>query len=329
MRPSVRYLQGWRVAAPIWAATVFLFVVAPPPRVTAAEGFGAAWQDLVVEAHDDALNPALEEVVVRFGGVRVHALCTPGPTEVVLLHGEDSSSETWRSVLHRLDGRVGACAYDRLGSGESRPAPEPRGWYELLDELRRIHRALGADPPYVLVGQGLGGLYARIYAGDRPLDVEGLVLVEPAHGDLLRRMRTGMPEAEWDAWAERRNRPNEDGVVERRIAERTDRLRSTTIPVTVLTATRRRAGDGWDARFLNEAARQVHESLVRGLTLGRHVPVERSGPLIQRDDPDRVADEIMRVVEAARTRRAGRTEARAPYTPRIGDRNDRAAPSPP
>ncbi|NNF14488.1 MAG: alpha/beta fold hydrolase [Gemmatimonadetes bacterium] len=283
--------------------TVFFVAVAPPGRAMAAGGLDAASQELVFDAHPDAQDPGVEEVMVHLGGVRVHALCTPGPTEVLLLHGEDSTAETWRSVLQRLVGRVGACAYDRLGSGQSRPAPEARGWYELLDEFRRIHRALGADPPYVLVGQGLGGLYAHVYAGDRPLDVEGLVLVEPAHGDLVPGMRTGMPEAEWDAWSERRNRPNGDGVVERRIAERTGRLGSTTIPVTVLTATRRRDGDGWNARFANEAARRVHESVVRGLTLGRHVPVERSGPLVQRDAPDRVAEEIMRVVEAARSTR--------------------------
>lgn len=308
-------MRGMRAAVPL-----FLITVAVPTPAAAAVGMDATRQSRL----PDATRPAgvvdssrlhrvynaqaapeaagVHEVIVRMGGARVRALCTPGTTEVVLLHGEGSTSETWRPVLERLDGRVGACAYDRIGSGESRPVPEPRGWYELLDELRRIHRALGAEPPYVMVGQGLGGMYARVYAGDRPLDVGGLVLIEPAHGDLPRRMRTGMPEADWNEWEARRNRPNADGVVERRVAERTDRLRSARIPVTVLTATRRRDGEGWDARFLNEAARRVHESMVRGLSLGRHVPAEGSGPLIQQEDPDRVAEEIFRVVAYTRGR---------------------------
>lgn len=275
--------------------------VAQPALVGAAVADGGLPQE-PASAAGDAWTPGVRSVVVRTEGARVHALCTPGAIEVVLLHGEDSSAESWRPVLQRLDGRVGACAYDRLGYGESRPEPEPRGWYELLDEMRRIHRALGAEPPYVLVGQGLGGLYARVYAGDRPLDIDGLVLVEPAHGDLIQRMRTGMPEGDWSDWVARRNRPNLDGVVERRIAERTDRLRSTRVPVTVLTATRRPDGDGWDPRFLNEAARQVHQSMVRGLSFGRHVPAEGSGPLIHEEAPDRVAEEVVRVVEAARRR---------------------------
>ena len=298
----------------------FLIAVAFPTLASAAVGMDAIRQSRL----PDATRPAhvvdssglhrshtaqeapgaagVHEVIVRMGGARVRAPCAPGTPEVVLLHGEDSTSETWRPVLQRLDGRVGACAYDRIGSGESRPVPEPRGWYELLDELRRIHRALGAEPPYVMVGQGLGGMYARVYAGDRPLDVGGLILVEPAHGDLPGRMRMGMPEADWNEWEARRNRPNADGVVERRIAERTDRLGSARIPVTVITATRRRDGDGWDARFLNEAARRVHQSMIQGLSLGRHVPAEGSGPLVQQEDPDRVAEEILRVVAYTRGR---------------------------
>lgn len=293
--------MGRSVRVLLSAFAAALASVSGPGHVGAAvEGIG------VTQRHQAASG--VHEVVVRMGGARIRALCVPGPIEVLLLHGEDSSAETWRPVLARLEGRVGACAYDRLGSGESRPAPEPRGWYELLDELRRIHRALGAEAPYVLVGHDLGGLYASAYARDRPLDVAGLVLVEPAHRDMPRRMRTGMPADEWNAWVTRRDRPNEDGVVERLIAERTDRLRSARFPVTVLTATRRNDGDGWDARFLNEAARQVHQSIVQGLTLGRHVPATGSGPFIQRDDPGRVADEIVRVVEA--TRRMGISVAR-------------------
>ncbi|MDX1493522.1 MAG: hypothetical protein R3253_05665, partial [Longimicrobiales bacterium] len=115
--------------------------------------------------------PQLREVVVRVGGARIRALCVGGAPEVFILHDEGDSADAWSSVLHRLDGQVGACVYERRGTGESVPEPGPRGWYELLDELRRVHQALGADGPYVLAGDALGGLYAWLYAGDRPGDV--------------------------------------------------------------------------------------------------------------------------------------------------------------
>lgn len=238
----------------------------------------------------------LREVVVHVDGAEIRALCTEGPVEVLLLHGDGASAETWRPVLQRLDGRVGACAYDRRGSRADGPRPEERGWYELLDELRRIHDALGVDAPYVLVGHELGGLYARLYAADRPRDVSGLVLVEPAHEDLPGKVRLGMPAEEWRAWMLRRQEPNADGIVEARLADRARGSRLPAVPVSVLTGARRPDGDGWNARFVNEAVRQVHASILRSAVSGRHVPAERSGPAIQRDQPQLVVEEVVRIV---------------------------------
>jgi len=246
--------------------------------------------------------PAVHEIYVHVGEHEVRALCTDGPREVVMLHGDGGRADEWLGVLRRLDGEVGACAYDRAGfGGDDHPAE--RGWYEFLDELRRTHVALGFQRDYVLVGHELGGLYARVYAADRPSDIAGLVLVEPAHEDLLRRMRLGMPPEEWSTWKARRERPNADRVVEAKIAERARTSRMPSIPVTVVTGTIRRSGPGWDPRFLDEAARQVHEDILRGAEPGRHVPASRSGSDPQLDQPDLVADEIVRVVGASRRSR--------------------------
>lgn len=242
----------------------------------------------------------VHELTIEIDGSTIRALCTEGARQVVLWHGAGSSAESWRPVLERLDGSLGACAFDRRGSGESEPAPDPRGWYELVDELRRIHLALGFERDYVLVAHSLGGLYARVYASDRPTDLAGLLLVEPAHEDMPDRVRTGMPRAEWERWMAARMRPNADGVAERSIGRRARRARLPGIPVTVITAAIRQEGEGWDARFVNEAARQVHASILRGVTTGRHVPAERSGHAVQLDQPSLVADEIHRVVRTSR-----------------------------
>ena len=245
---------------------------------------------------------SIHEIVTDVDGHTIRALCTDGERRVLLWHEEGMGAEAWRPVLERLDGTVGACAFDRRGSGRSGPAPESRGWYELLDELRRIHLALGFERGYVLVGHGLGGLYARLYAADRPGDVAGLVLVDPAHEDMAERLRTGMPAEAWDAWDRAMRRPNADGVTERLVGRRARGARLPEIAVTVVTASERPAAEGFDARFLREGARQVHASIVRGAPLGRHIPASHSGHDVPADEPALVAAEIGRVLRAAAAR---------------------------
>jgi pimeloyl-ACP methyl ester carboxylesterase len=241
----------------------------------------------------------IHEIHIEVDGMAIRALCTDGRREVILMHGGSSTADTWRPVLERLDGEVGACAYDRRGNGRSFPGPESRGWYEFLDELRRVHLALGFDRDYVVAGHSLGGLYARLFAIDRPGDISGLILLDPAHEDMFEHIRTGMPPTEYDRWMAIRRSTNEDGVVEVDLSDRLRSGRLPDIPVTVLTATIREDGDGWDARFVNQAARRVHESILRGVTAGRHIPAQRSTHNVQLDEPQLVADEILRVVRIA------------------------------
>jgi pimeloyl-ACP methyl ester carboxylesterase len=243
----------------------------------------------------------IRDVEVTVGGRTVHALCTDGPLQVILLHGESGGAQSWRPVLERLSGSVGACAYDRLWTG----APgEARGWFELLGELHDVHQALGAAPGYALVGHSIGGLYARLLAADRPSDVGGLVLVDPVHEDLPEEARPGMPAEAWSSWMDRRQQPNGDGVREIELARHARRSRLPDIPVTVITAMVRRDGGGWDARFLTEAARRVHASILQGVRLARHVPADGSGHDVPLEAPDLVAAEIMRMVRM--TTEAGR-----------------------
>jgi len=235
----------------------------------------------------------IQDVEVEVGGRMVHALCTDGARTVVLLPGESDDAESWRAVLDRLGRGSGACAYDRPWVG----APgEGRGWFELLDELHDVHRALGFRQGYVLVGYSTAGLYARLLAMDRPRDVGGLVLVDPVHEDMPEEARHGMPADAWSAWMARRLQPNADGVRESELAGYARRGHLPDIPVTVITAMVRQDGDGFDARFLQEAARRVHASILDGVRQARHVPANGSGHDVPTAAPDLVASEITRMV---------------------------------
>jgi pimeloyl-ACP methyl ester carboxylesterase len=246
---------------------------------------------LLVAVGQPVAAEQVRDVEATVGGRTVHALCTDGPRQAVLLHGDSGGAESWRPVLEHLSGRVGACAYDR-------PAADggERGWFELLDELRQAHAALGFEPGYTLVGFDVGGLYARLFAVDRPWEVGGLVLVDPAHEDWPREARPGMPSDAWSQWMAERRRPNADGVRESELARRARGTRLPDVPVTVITATERESGEGWNERFLAEAARRVHASILRGVRTARHIPATGSGHNVPLEAPDLVAEEIARMV---------------------------------
>jgi len=269
-----------RAARSLWAA-----------RASLAFVLAALWASAVA-----ARPPQVREAFVEVGDRRVRALCTDGERRVVLAPGEGSGAETYRPVLERLDGRLGACAYDRYAPGERAPA---LGWFELSDEMDGIHGALGFQAGYTLVAQGVGGLYARLFTAARPGEVGALLLLDPAHEDLAEAIRPGMPPAEWDALARRAREPNADGIREAELSDRARASRLPDIPVTVMTATRRRSGDGWDERYLNQGARRVHASILRGLTLARHLPAQGIGRDIQVEAPDLVVTEILRLSRMA------------------------------
>ena len=238
----------------------------------------------------------VHELQITIGDVTVRALCTDGPRDALLLHDAGSTSDSWRPVLERLDEHVGACAYDRRGSGMSVPPPSERGWYEFLDELRHVHRALGFDRDYLLVGHGLGGLYARMYVIDRPRELGALLLVDPSHED--------MP----DRFAGRYARTRAAGVD--RTAQRPEfGWHSEGIAGRSVAAPAHTSGprDGPDRRpairgrgvgsleFIAEASRQLHAEILQGAAVPRRIPADRSGHDVPRDQPQLVVDEILRL----------------------------------
>jgi hypothetical protein len=125
------------------------------------------------------------------------------------------------------------------------------------------------------------------------------LLLEPAHEDLAEALRPGMPRAEWDVLMARLRAPNEDGIREADLAARARSSRLPGIPVTVVTAMRRRSGDGWDERYLNQGARRIHATILQGVAGGRHVPAQGIGRDVHLEAPELVVAEILRLSRIA------------------------------
>jgi pimeloyl-ACP methyl ester carboxylesterase len=149
---------------------------------------GIGWQQMAARADRDSIAPTGRMVVL--GDRRMHIDCRgegDGPT-VVLEAGLGGFSAYWAWVMAELSKTVRVCAYDRRGLGWTEPG---EGIPDTITTIRTLNRLLDASrerAPYVLVGHGLGGAFARAYAARYRPQVAGAVLVDAMHPDQFQRM---------------------------------------------------------------------------------------------------------------------------------------------
>ena len=119
----------------------------------------------------------------------IHLNCvgTGKPTVVFEADLDQYGSLSWDSVQDEIGEYTRACSYDRAGIMWSEPGPRPRDGETIASELGTVLDAAGENGPYVLVGHAFGGAYVRIFAGQNPDDVCGMVLVESSHPEMLTR----------------------------------------------------------------------------------------------------------------------------------------------
>jgi pimeloyl-ACP methyl ester carboxylesterase len=146
---------------------------------------GALYQ-AVATAADMRTYPAPGQLVDA-GGFRLHLYClgeqAPGAPTVILENGLGATSATWARVQPEVARSARVCAYDRAGAGWSDPSRAPRDAQAMAGELHSLLQAAGIPGPYVLVGWSFGGLVVRVFAGQYPDEVAGLVLVDSSHPD--------------------------------------------------------------------------------------------------------------------------------------------------
>jgi pimeloyl-ACP methyl ester carboxylesterase len=140
-----------------------------------------------------AKNPATR--VTQVGGRAVEiALHGQGLPAVVFESGLGDDLSPWEEVASSTARRATSLSYSRAGYGRSATSTSSqRDPQTLAAELDELLQSLKVQPPYVLVGHSLGGLYVQAYAAAYPQKVAGLVLVEPTHPDQLARTLRDAP----------------------------------------------------------------------------------------------------------------------------------------
>ncbi|HKZ72932.1 MAG TPA: alpha/beta fold hydrolase, partial [Steroidobacteraceae bacterium] len=213
-----------------------------------------------------------------------------GPPTVILEGGLGDTLDVWRDVQPAIAAQCArTLAYNRAGYAGSRPASGHRDAATIVSELRAELRRRGVQPPYVLVGHSLGGLYMQYFARTHADEVSGLVLVDSTHWN------QGLPQDQEST------APSTMGravmlfvplIARREFADSTragEQVHSSppagSVPTIVLSRTQALRGEAPAAR--TESARLQNE-IVADFPAARHVNVSGSGHYIQRDRPDAV-----------------------------------------
>jgi len=124
-----------------------------------------------------------------FGNESLNMNCSgQGSPTVIMDTGHGVPAVGWDFVQPEVAKFTRVCSYDRAGYGWSSPGPMPRTSLQVAKELHALLAVSGEKGPYVLVAHSLGGYNVRVFTGQYPADVAGLVLVDTSHEDQISRM---------------------------------------------------------------------------------------------------------------------------------------------
>lgn len=115
-----------------------------------------------------------------------YAVSGSGKPVIVLVNGAGGPIEGWYKIYAKVEKMGTVFAYNRLGMGGSSKPIEPQTGILIVDTLYTLLNKVGLQPPYLLVGHSLGGLYVNLFARMYPHEVMGIVLLDATAPDDVR-----------------------------------------------------------------------------------------------------------------------------------------------
>ncbi|MEW6497863.1 MAG: alpha/beta hydrolase [Cyanobacteriota bacterium] len=157
-----------------------LWLVVPLGVLIGVVGLGAIYQALATSRdRRKFLSPGK---VVQINGKNWHyQIMGEGHPTVIVDGGTGGTHLDWQLVQPKVAEFTRILTYDRAGYGWSDSSSETRTAEQVVSELRQLLREVEIEPPYILVGMSLGGLFSRLFAYHYPEEVAGMVLVDVAH----------------------------------------------------------------------------------------------------------------------------------------------------
>lgn len=155
--------------------------------IVGVAAFGFAAEMVIGWAEADRFPPPGRMIDV--GGYRLHIDCRgDGDRAVVLDAGPGGFSAKWGWVQPLVATRFRTCAYDRAGHGWSEIRPDAPDAFNVNRDLNRLMDRSGEPQPIILVGQGIAGGTAMLYAARWRRLVAGIVVIDPVHPETISAM---------------------------------------------------------------------------------------------------------------------------------------------
>jgi pimeloyl-ACP methyl ester carboxylesterase len=243
---------------------------------------------------------------------------------IVLVNGSGGPLDGWSRVFGPLLRFGTVVAYNRPGIGHTSRPTEPQTGALIAGTLRDLLAELGLEPPFILLGHSLGGLYVNLFARMLPDDVAGVVLVEAAHPDdrQLAAFQPGLLRAVNSVLGVGNPFRRDHAYVETRWVDQTCRQLDLAgpfpdVPLAVVSAARRPS----DRTMPEEVADLRHanqEALVALSPTSRRFHTAGAGHFPQLSEPTVVVDAVRWVIGRIASDGATDEQAVSPAPPQVG-----------
>ncbi|MBI3154788.1 MAG: alpha/beta hydrolase [Burkholderiales bacterium] len=238
-------------------------------------------------------------------GIERRVLGTGHPL-VVFQSGLGDGMSVWSAVQSALPGTIASVAFSRPGYGRSAWAEGGRSPCAVARLTRDFLRRAGLEPPYLLVGHSLGGLYQYAFARLFSNEVAGLVLLDPTHpqqwGALQREapaLAAVVKAARATSFSTAMRREFDDQSL---CGDELEALRThAPAPAPAVRLLLRDRFVGLEAGAFERLAHRLEADWARRLGGAEPIRVPGSGHHLQRDRPHAVSDAIVALVAAARS----------------------------
>lgn len=119
--------------------------------------------------------------MIDVGGFKMHINCMgQGSPTVIFETGNGDNSLVWSNVAPEIAKETRVCTYDRAGLGWSEVDNKPTTFDSIVGNLHTLLVNAKINPPYLMVGHSIGGVYIRKFFQEYPNEVVAMVLVDPS-----------------------------------------------------------------------------------------------------------------------------------------------------